>query len=163
MIINNCPLISKSSSPLTNLLGIFLKAPITIDFTVIFLFYSLFSSHTRSRYLSLLLFFFFSILWSDSTGKFTSWRQVLFLYWLTIDLVVWSLLCDFFESQNLILLDGFWIANIRLVRIVKFHFFAQFPVDYLSYLVMSHSPYPVCYYYYQCYYYHFLVRFSLQL
>ena len=50
-MVSNCPLISKSSSPSTNLLVTVPSALITIGISVTFMFYSIFSSLARSRYL----------------------------------------------------------------------------------------------------------------
>ena len=78
-MVSTCSLISKSSSPCTNLLVTVLSAPITIGITVTFMFHSFFSSLARSRYLSLFLFPF-----SGQPG----WQNPLFsrflFFWLTI-------------------------------------------------------------------------------
>ena len=57
---STCPLISMSSNPFINPLGIVPSAPITIGITITFMFFCFFSSLVRSRYLSffrLLLFY----------------------------------------------------------------------------------------------------------
>ena len=51
-MISTCPLIFKSSTPFTNLLRIVPSAPIIIGLTVTLIFYSLYDSLDRSRYLS---------------------------------------------------------------------------------------------------------------
>ena len=65
-------LISKSSSPFTNPLGIIPGAIITIGITVTFMFHSLFCSLARSRYLSFfsLSFNFTPVVSHYSTGFF---------------------------------------------------------------------------------------------
>ena len=52
-VVSTCSLISKSSSPFTNTLGIVPSAPITTGITVTFLLDSFFNSLARSRYLYL--------------------------------------------------------------------------------------------------------------
>ena len=69
-IVSTCPLISESSSPFTNPLGIVPRAPITIGITVTFIFHNFFSSLARFRYLSLFSPFIFT-LWSAKTAKST--------------------------------------------------------------------------------------------
>ena len=72
-MVSACPLISKFSSPFTNLLGIVPSARITIGITVTFMFH-VFSSLTRSWYLSIFSFSFNSfnyILWFIGTAKST--------------------------------------------------------------------------------------------
>ena len=56
-MVSTRPLISKSSSLFTNPLGIIRRAPITIGITVTYMFH-IFSSLTRSRYLSLFSYLF---------------------------------------------------------------------------------------------------------
>ena len=76
-MVSTCPLISKSSGPFTNPLGIIPSAPITIGITVIFMFYSFFSSLARSRYLPLFSPSFNFTLWSAGLAKSTI-QQVFF-------------------------------------------------------------------------------------
>ena len=38
--------------------------------------------------------------------------------------------------MSLILLDGFWFDLMPFVRMAKFQFFAQFPMDHLPHTVM---------------------------
>ena len=40
------------------------------------------------------------------------------------------------ESVFVILLDRFWVVHIPFVRMVKFKFLAQFPVDHLAHPVV---------------------------
>ena len=93
------PLISKSSSPFTNPLGIVQSATTTIGLTVTFMFHSFFSSLARSRYLSLFSHSFNFALWFAETAKSTI-RQVLFFCLLSLGLVVWPRLADPFVSQK---------------------------------------------------------------
>ena len=65
------PLITKSSSPCTNPLVSVPSAPITIDFTVNFLFHSFFSFQARSIYWSLFSLSFSFTLWTAGTTNFT--------------------------------------------------------------------------------------------
>ena len=59
-VVSTCPLISKSSSFLSNPLGIIQNAPTTVGITFIFMFDRFFSSLARSKYLSLFYFAFFN-------------------------------------------------------------------------------------------------------
>ena len=77
-IISTCPLISKSSSPFINPLGIVPSAPITIGITVTFMFHSCFNSLARFRNLSLFSLSFYFTLCSTGTTKSTI-LQFLFL------------------------------------------------------------------------------------
>ena len=73
-----CPLISMSSSPLTNLLGIVPSASIIIGITTTSIFHScFFCSLVRSRYLSLFSLYSNFTLWYTWKAKSTI-RQVLF-------------------------------------------------------------------------------------
>ena len=47
--------------------------------------------------------------------------------------------------MRLILQDGFWIVHITLVRMVKFKFLAQFPVDRLPHPVVLYFFVIICY------------------
>ena len=129
-----CFLISKSYSFFTNPLGIVTSPPITIGITVTFmLHFFLVLQLGQDVYISFRFFLIFT-LWSAGTTKCTI-RQVFFC-WLSLDLVVWPRLGDLFVSQNprdvhLI----FCVVHIPLVRLVKFNFLSQFP--------MNHFPHPV--------------------
>ena len=74
-MVPTCPVISKSSSPCTNLLVTVPSALITIGIIVTFMFHSFFNSFARSRYLSLFSHSFCFTLWSTIL-------QVLFFRWL---------------------------------------------------------------------------------
>ena len=41
------------------------------------------------------------------------------------------------KFKRLILLDGFWVVHMPFVRMVKFQFLAQFPVDLVLYSFCS--------------------------
>ena len=72
------PLISSSSSPFSRLLGIVSSAHTAIGITLTFMFYSFFSSLTRSRYLVIFTFSLMFTLWSAGMAKSTIW-QIIFL------------------------------------------------------------------------------------
>ena len=96
------PIIYKSSSPFTNHLVTVRRAPITIDFTVTFMFHSFFTSLARSRYLHFFISFF-SILLSGKPGQKSPqlcWRSFFFCCWLLWYVVVWPWLGYPFVSQN---------------------------------------------------------------
>ena len=66
-MVSTCPLISKSSCPFTNHLGIVPSAPITIGSTITFMFHSFFCSPARSLFASLFTFFkFYLVVHCDS-------------------------------------------------------------------------------------------------
>ena len=94
--VSSRPPTSKFSSPFNNPLVTILKAPIMIGIIVTFMYYSLFNSLTRWRYLSFFLHSFRFILWSKST-----FLQVLFLFSLIIiRSVFWPRLGDPFVCQG---------------------------------------------------------------
>ena len=95
-MVSVCPLISKSSSPLTKHSGTFPSIPIKIGITVIFIFHSYFSHLGRSKYSSRFSLFLIFTLWSSWTAK-SSIRQVLLFCWLSL---VRPRLGDQFVSQN---------------------------------------------------------------
>ena len=88
--VSSCPLISKSSSPFTNVFEIVSSgAPISAFFTVTLTFHRFFySSLERSIYLFFFSLSFVFTLTSAGTAKSTIW-QVLFLCWLSLGLVFW--------------------------------------------------------------------------
>ena len=100
-MVSTRPLISKSSSPCTNHLVTVPSTSITIDITVSFIFHSFFSSQARSGYLSLLSLSFHFTVCSAGQQESTI-RQVLFFsfFFFSLDLLVWSRLCDLGLSQN---------------------------------------------------------------
>ena len=95
-MISTCPLISKLSSPFINSLGIVPSAPVTIDITVTFMFYSLFSSQARPRNLSLFAFFYFYYVVSRDSKV----HDFSFFGCLSLDLVIWLRFGDLVVSQN---------------------------------------------------------------
>ena len=82
-MVSTHPLISKSSSPFTNPLVSVLRAPITIDITVSFMFHSFSSSLARSWYLSVFLLSFSFTLWSARMAKSTIQQVLFFLLTIT--------------------------------------------------------------------------------
>ena len=136
-MVSKCPLVSKSFSSFTNLLGIVPSAPTTTGITVTFMFHSLFffSSLTRSRYLPLFAFFYFLFV-VHRNGKVHHLADSLFV----VDVVLisrsgrldetrWSVYISKSQrSLSLILQDGFWAVLILLVCMIKFEFLAQFPM-----------------------------------
>ena len=98
-MVSSCPLIFKSTSPFTNLLGIFLEPRLQLVSLLLSYSIEFFSSLARSRiYLSLhfLLIFFFVV----CLNRKSTIRQVLFFCWLSVSLVVWQRLGDVFWRQN---------------------------------------------------------------
>ena len=72
-------LISSSSSPFSKLPRIVLIAPTTIGITLTLIFHGFFSSQARSKYLSIVSFFFIFTQWSVRMAKSTRW-QILFFF-----------------------------------------------------------------------------------
>ena len=118
-IVSPRPLISKSSSPFTNLLVTVPRAPITTGITVTFKFqiFSLISQQRPSTYTSLR---FLSILHCGQPCQPSP---------------------QFSKSQksftHLILQDRCWVVHKPFVRMVKFQFLTQFPMDHLAHPVVS--------------------------
>ena len=73
------PLISKSSSPFSKLLGIIPSISITNGITITFMFNSFLSSLARFKYLSLFSFSLVFTLWSTETEKSTRQQVTFFL------------------------------------------------------------------------------------
>ena len=93
-----CALISNSSGPFINLLGIVPSAPITIGITVTFRFHVFFwggGSLAKSRYLSLFSLSFNFTLWSTIQPFIFS-----FSVYLSLGLFIWPRLSNLFVSQN---------------------------------------------------------------
>ena len=120
---------------------------ITIGITGTFMLHIFFS--IPYQYLSAYSSFsisFSSTLWSAGKAKLRI-LQVLFFFFfffrLLLSLTVWSRFVDTFVSQNLSRVFAFYsqgqimVVYIPFVRMVKFKFLAQFPVDYLSHSVVS--------------------------
>ena len=87
-MISTCPLISKSSRPLTSPLWIVPSTLITIGITISFILHSFFNSLARSRYSFLLLPFDF-ILWSVGMAK-SFIRTVFFSIFFFFFNITWS-------------------------------------------------------------------------
>ena len=82
---------------------IVLSAPITICFTVTFMFHSFFfSSRASSRYLSpfLAFFHFHSVACRNGKVQYSAGSSFLLFFWQSLCLVVWPRLHDRFVSQN---------------------------------------------------------------
>ena len=80
--------IFKSSSPCISPLVTVLRAPITSGIIVTFMFYSLFNSLVRSRYLSLFSLSFSFTLWSPGTAKSTILQVIYFLLIIIIIIII---------------------------------------------------------------------------
>ena len=131
-------LISKSPGPCTNPLVTVSSASITSGIIVTFMFHT-FSVPSES--LGTFFFRFPPVLPCDQPEKqILLFGRFSFLCWLSLGLVVWPRFDDLFVSQNL---KEFCVSFSRtvehfpFVRLVKFQFLAQFPVDYLSHSVTS--------------------------
>ena len=135
------PLISNSSSPLTNPLRIIPSTSVNVGTTDTFMFHSFFSSLARSEYLSLFSFFFDFPSVDGQDSKVHCSAGSLFCL-LSLGLVCYPGLDDLFVFQNLrefcashsprrILFCAYIIWHYGL-----FKFLAQFPVDHLPHTVM---------------------------
>ena len=130
--ISLCHLISRSSSPFTNHLGIVLSALTTIDITVSLMF-QLFFYFSNEVFVLIFLssfFYFHSMFCRD--GKVLYSTDLFLFVWLLLGLVMWST----FVFQNpkeacvcVILQEGFCVVCIQHVRIVKFRFFCTTPSE----------------------------------
>ena len=128
------PVISKFSSPSSNPLVIVTRTSITIGIIVTFTFHRFLNSLVRSRYLSLISPFNFT-LWFTGTAKSTI-LQVFFFFFVDYyktwpsgrDLMIRLYLKTPEEFVRLSLSDRLWAAHIPFVRMVKLHFPAQFTV-----------------------------------
>ena len=107
---------------------------------VTFLFHSFFSS--LARYWSLFDFFEFYPV-SIRYGIFQDSAVFFFFFLFTIIRsgrlaeIRWSVFTSKSQRILCVLLDGFWILDIRFVHIVEFKLLAQFPVDHLAHTVVS--------------------------
>ena len=97
--VSSLPVISKLSSPCTNLLVTFLRIPITNGITVTFMFHIFFNSLASSWYLSFFSLSFNFTLGSAGTAS-SQFCKFSFFGWLLYGLVVWPKLGDLFVSQN---------------------------------------------------------------
>ena len=141
-MVSTFPLISKSSSPFSNILGIVPSAPTTIGITVTFRFHCFFCSFAMFRYLSFYSLYSSFTLWLSVQQSPLFGRFSIFVDYHS----AWSsgreCGCRLYlkipeKFVCLILQDGFWVLHIPLVRMVIFKLFEQCRVDYLHRLVMS--------------------------
>ena len=79
-MVSTCPLISESSCPFINILGIESSTSITIGISVTFMFHSFVSSLARSQYLSLFSISFIFTRWFADTAKSTIQPILFFLF-----------------------------------------------------------------------------------
>ena len=128
--------ISKSSSPRTNLLVTVPSVPISISITVTFIFHSFFNSLARSKYLSFFWLSFNFTLWLARIAKSTILQVLFFCCYFK----VWSILKIPKKFVRLILHDRFCIVHIPFDLVVKLTFLAQFPVDYYNSLRVFFTP-----------------------
>ena len=150
------PVISKSSSPCTNLLVTVPRAPITIGIIVTFMFYSFFNSLTKSKNLSFFSHRFNFTLWLARTAKPTI-LQVLsffFFFFFFFDYYkIWSSRRGLVFRLNIeipdefvpiILWDRFWVVHISFVRMVNLQLLAQFPVDHIGHPIVPSLIFFLC-------------------
>ena len=147
------PIISKSSSPCTNPLVTITKgAPITIGITVTFMFhiFSQFPSNVEVLILLFNLFHFYSVVSRDSKVH-NSASSYLFCWFFTRSGHLSEMrgsvrMLKSHWSLCLIFQDRCCVVHIPFVRMVKFNFLAQFPVDHLAYPVVSSLILIPCYF-----------------
>ena len=141
-MVSTRPLISKCSSPCINRLVAVTRAPIIIGIIVTFMFHSFFKSLAKGPVLP--SFRFLSILLCGKPGQQSS-QFGMFSFFVDYyevwssgrDKVIFLYLKIPEEFVCLIFQDGFWIVHIQFIRVIKFKFLAQFPVDYLAHPVVS--------------------------
>ena len=139
-IFSTCPQVSKSFRPFDKLIWIVPSAWITIAITTTFMFHRFIGSLGKSAYLFLfsLSFNFILVRWDDKVLYSAS--SLFSSSWQSLDVVVWPKSFDILENFVLLILQNrFLVVHIPLVRIVKFQFLAQFPVDHLFHFVVSIS------------------------
>ena len=140
-MVTTCPLMSKSSSHGINPLVTVPSAPITIVIALTFIFHSFFRSLARSVYLSFRLLPVLSC--DQPKQKIPQFGRFSFFGWLSLGLVVWPRLSDLFVSlipEEVCVTRSsrrIPVCGYTFVRLVKFQFLAQFPVDYLPHPVVS--------------------------
>ena len=128
--------------PFNNPLLTIPKAPITIGIIVTSIFHSFFNSLARSRYWS---FFSHSVLFCGQPGQQS--RQfaisLFFFCWLLLGLVLWPILGDPCVCQSPVgVYMCYFLGKVlgwygQIVGMVKFKFFAHFPVDHLAHPILS--------------------------
>ena len=133
------PVISKSSSPCTNLLVIVPRARITIGLIVTFMFHNFLNFPCKSEvHIPIFLFFeFHSVVCRES--KILNPASSLFL-WIIIrsgrlTQIRWSP-CISKEFVCHIPQDRFWVVHIPFVRMVEFQLLEQFPMDHLAHPIV---------------------------
>ena len=148
------PVFSKSSSPCTNPLVTVPRAPITIV-TFMFQFFQ-FPSKVQVLIPFFAVFQFFSVFRRDS--KVHNFASSLFFVdyhkvWSSgRDLVIRLYVKIAEEFVRVILQDRFSVVHIPLVRMIKFKFLAQFPVDHLAHsVVVSFIPFLFSFVAFACY------------
>ena len=133
------PLISKSASPCTNPLITVQRAPITIGTPPLLSYSTVFSIPYQSPdiYLSFTFIQFYPVVrWDSKISKFCKFSFfILFSFYYNEVIRLYLKIPEKFVS--LILQDRFWVEHIPLVRMVKFKFLAQFPVDHFAHPVVS--------------------------
>ena len=125
--------ISKSSSSFTNPFRIVTGDPIAVGTANTFMFYRIFSSLARSKYLYLFLLSLIFSLWSAETAKFSK------LNFYVNYLIILSSGRDSVIYFNLNIPQNLCVSFSRTYfgLCIKFHFFAQFPVGHFSHPVVS--------------------------
>ena len=99
-MVSTSPLISKSSSRLTNFWGIVLNAPKTIGISVTFIFHSFYFSNKVNIFISFFHFLLFSLCGLPGRQNPRIGRSFFFFFCIWLSLVVWPRLGDSFVSQN---------------------------------------------------------------
>ena len=129
--------------PLSFLLVTVPRAPITIAITITIMFYSFFIFlQGPGIYLSLRFFFFqFYYVVRRDSKVYNSASTLFLLLFNIIKFIRLAKICLYLKILEnfvrLILQDRFWVVHLLFVHMVKFQFLAQFPGDYLFYLVVS--------------------------
>ena len=125
-IVSTRAIMSKSSSSCINIFCLYWRHQLQFLSTSP-LFSIFFHFFIKAQVLILVLEF---TLWLAKTAKYTILQVLLFFIWLLLGLVVWPRLGDPFVFENPRGVCAF-------VRMVKFQLLAQFPLDHLSYPVVS--------------------------
>ena len=143
-MISICPLIFIYSSPSNNPLGSVPKVPITIGMIVTFMYHIFFQFPNKVQVLILLFtsFQFYSVVSRDSKVHNLASSPCFIMFFSALLIIISSdLLVEIrrsvcmsksHRSLCIILLDRFWVVYIPFVRMVKFKFLAQLPLDDLA-------------------------------